>query len=120
MPTFKPTTFDPDLHLPIGGKTYTIKAPNGDEGQRLRRVAVDGNIPIVYLIDEAILVLGSTFDEMAADGVAWSHILHAGRTAIIHYGMSPDLAEIHWGMSHLGKLTDLDAILTRLDKAATT
>lgn len=119
MPTLKPTSFDPDLHLPIGGKTYTVKSPNADEGQRLRVVAVDGNTPIAYLIDEAVMVLGAAFDEMAADGVAWSHILHAGRTAIIHYGMSPDLAEIHWGLAHLGKLTDLDSMLGHLDKTTT-
>jgi hypothetical protein len=98
---------------------YTVKAPSGDEGQRLRIVAVDGNTPLAYLIDEAVNVLGSAFDEMAADGVAWTHILHAGRTAIIHFGMSPDLAEIHWQLSHLGKLEDIDQLVKRIEKAET-
>lgn len=28
--------FDPNLYLPINGKTYTIKSPNAEEGLRLR------------------------------------------------------------------------------------
>lgn len=118
MPTLNETPFDPDLHLPINGTMYTVKAPSGDEGQRLRVVAVDGNTPIAYLIDEAVNVLGSAFDEMTADGVAWTHILHAGRTAIIHFGLSPDLAEIHWQLSHLGKFADISELVKRIETAS--
>lgn len=42
--------FDPDLKLPIGPKTYTIKSPTADEGLRLRLLLSN---PDTQLTDEA-------------------------------------------------------------------
>lgn len=104
------TFFDPDLHLPIRGKTYRIAAPDGEEGPRLRQVITDDGLPAPAQTDEAIKVLGDAFDEMVVDKVPWPMILHAGRTALLHFGFTPDMAEIHWGMAHLGRMVDLEKV----------
>lgn len=107
------TGFDPDLHLPIRGKKYTVPAPDYDTAKRMRdMVAVEG-MPPVEQIDEAIAALGPAFDEMVADGLPWPMILHSGRTAILHFGFSPDWADVHWSMAHLPRQVDIEKILGR-------
>lgn len=110
------TFFDPDLKLPIKGTTYTVPSPMWEHAKRLREVVGAEGLPPVEQIDEAIKVLGSAFQEMVDDQVPWTMILHAGRTAIIHYGFNPDMAEIHWQMAHLGKLVDLEHVGDILSK----
>ena len=110
------TFFDPDLQLPIKGRKYRIPAPLWEEAKRLREVVGAEGIPPVEQIDEAIKVLGPAFDDMVEDNIPWPMILHAGRTAICHYGFNPDMAEIHWQMSHLGKLVDLENVGDMLAK----
>ncbi|MGW2095780.1 DUF7426 family protein [Promicromonospora sukumoe] len=107
--------FEPDLHLPIRGKQYRIPAPTYGEAKRLREVVVANSaLPVTEQTSEAIKVLGPALDEMVADDLPWPMILHAGRTAIAHYGASPDIAEIHWAMAHLGKLIDLEKVAEQL------
>lgn len=108
------TFFDPDLLLPIRGKQYRIVAPEYEQAKHLREVVGAEGLPPVEQIDEALAVLGAAFGLMVADGVPWPMILHAGRTAIIHFGFNPDMAEIHWAMSHLGKLIDLEKVTEQL------
>lgn len=126
------TFFDPDLHLPILGKSYRIAAPAWEYAKHLRAIVGNDGLPPVEQIDEALTVLGAhpetgelddlptgewsggAFTDMVADGVPWPMILHAGRTAIIHFGFNPDMAEIHWAMAHLGKLVDLEAVTEQL------
>lgn len=114
------TGFDPDLHLPIRGKQYTVPAPDYETAKRMREQTTAEGLPPVEQIDQAIAALGPAFDEMVADGIPWPMILHAGRTTILHFGFSPDMAEIHWAMAHLGRMVDLEAVseqLGQLEKA---
>lgn len=107
--------FDADLHLPIRGKKYTVAAPDYDEAKRLREhVVANSALPAPAQTHEAIKVLGPALDEMVADNLPWSMILHAGRTAIAHYGASPDIAEIHWHMAQLGRFVDLSKVAMQL------
>lgn len=114
------TGFDPDLHLPIRGKQYTVPAPDYATAKQMREQTTTEGLPPVEQIDQAVAALGSAFDEMVADGLPWPMILHAGRTTILHFGFSPDMAEIHWAMAHLGRMVDLEAVseqLGQLEKA---
>jgi hypothetical protein len=106
--------FDPDLHLPIRGKIYRIPAPDFEESERLRIVAITEDLPAPVQVSEAIKVLGPALDEMKTDNVPWPMILHSGRTAILHYGFTPDMAEVHWQMAHLGRLVDLEQVSEHL------
>ncbi|AUS30102.1 hypothetical protein C1M55_31635 (plasmid) [Rhodococcus qingshengii] len=117
------TFFDPDLHLPIKGNWYTVPAPGAEECFALReRVAQEG-VPPNEQVEDALLILGAERDEetgklelagvvaeMVADNITWPMILHAGRTAQLHFGFSPDMAEAHWSLAQLGKLVDLERI----------
>lgn len=113
------TFFDPDLHLPINGKRYRIPAPDGVEGPRIRDLMLDKGLPTVEQTEEAIKVLGPAFQEMVADTVPWTMILHSGRTALIHFGFSPDMGEIHWTLAQLGRMVDLDNLADTLAAART-
>lgn len=114
------TFFDPDLKLPIRGKTYTVPAPGAPEAARLRKQVIAEGVPPVEQVFEALKVLGAeidpeteawsggVYDEMVADDLPWPMIFHAGRTAIIHYGFTADMGEAHWALAQLGKLVDLE------------
>ncbi|AOD23808.1 hypothetical protein IM25_21320 [Rhodococcus sp. p52] len=108
------TGFDPDLHLPIRGKQYTVPAPDYETAKAMREQTTAEGLPPVEQIDQAIAALGPALGEMVADGIPWPMILHAGRTTILHFGFSPDLAEIHWAMAHLGRMVDLEQVSERL------
>lgn len=113
------TGFDPDLHLPIRGKQYTVPAPDYETAKRMREHTTSEGLPPVEQIDQAIAALGPAFDEMVADGIPWPMILHAGRTTILHFGFSPDMAEIHWAMAHLGRMVDLEQVSEQLGRLET-
>ncbi|OZC55058.1 hypothetical protein CH289_07640 [Rhodococcus sp. RS1C4] len=87
---------DPDLHLPIGGKRYTIPAPNGREGLRLWKLARSSDLTSDQEVEEIRKILKPVLREMHKDGLSWPFILHAGRTAIIHFAISPKTAVAHW------------------------
>ncbi|WP_285183900.1 hypothetical protein [Rhodococcus sp. MEB032] len=117
--------FDPDLHLPIRGKWYTVPSPHTwEDTKRLRQRIVESGLPPVEQVDDALTILGAVRDpetgelepagvlaEMTADNLPWPIILHAGRTAQLHFGYSPEMAEAHWGLSWLGKVTDLEKLV---------
>jgi len=105
------TGFDPDLHLPIRGKRYTVPAPDYEAAKAMREMVTKDGMPPVEQTQQAIDALGTAFGEMVADGLPWPMILHAGRTAILWFGFSPDWGEIHWAMSHLPRQADLEKIL---------
>lgn len=46
---------------------------------------------------------GGVWGEMRDDGISWPEIVHAGTTALIHYGQGAMLAELYWenGMGDL-------------------
>lgn len=108
---------DPHLHLPINGKTYTVKSPNADLGLRIKARTIDPeNSPdtevnlIAQLLGaeydpEADTMTGGLWDEMNADGIPYNEIIHVGNTALAHYGVSPEFGELWWetklGKEHL-------------------
>lgn len=108
------TGFDPDLHLPIRGKKYRVPAPDYHAAKAMREQFAAAGVPPVQQWQEAIAALGPAFSEMVADEVPWPMILHAGRTAILWFGFTPDWAEIHWAMAHLGRVVDLEEISQKL------
>lgn len=105
---------DPDLHLPIGGKVYTITSPNADHGLRLRMAlsSPEARWTDSEEVQELAKLLGATvrldettgdpsfsggvWDQLTADGVTWEEIVHVGRTALIHYGQGHALAQVFW------------------------
>jgi hypothetical protein len=129
---------DPDLYLPIGGKTYRITSPNAEDGLRLRALFAEPDAKFtdddqvaeikrlfgatreprmaeVYVYDAAgepvidsqtgLPVteikdvgnwVGGVWQEMNDDGISWREIMHAGTTAMLHYGQGATLAEIFW------------------------
>ncbi|NKU24282.1 hypothetical protein GS886_26350 [Rhodococcus hoagii] len=107
------TFFDPDLHLPIRGKKYAVPSPEWETVKRLQARIFDDEVPPLDQVADAIDILGPAFTQMVDDQVPWSMILHAGRTAMLHW-VSPELAEIHWSLPQLGKLVDLDVITANL------
>ena len=117
------TFFDPDLHLPIKGNWYTVPAPGAEDCLALRDRLVLEGIPPNEQVEDALIILGTERDEesgelelagvvaeMVADNITWPMILHAGRTAQLHFGFSADMAEAHWHLAQLGKLVDLEWI----------
>ncbi|MFI7168524.1 DUF7426 family protein [Rhodococcoides fascians] len=109
--------FDPDVLLPIRGKTYRIVSPNAAEGLRIRQImASNGTFSDAEELTEVLTLMGASEDpetgvwsggvygEMDADGLSWAEIFHAGRTALMHYGLSPSLAQINWhtGVGDMG------------------
>lgn len=117
--------FDPDLYLPIRGKTYQIASPNADDGLRLRNIFSDPTAEFTDgdEIKEMQNLLGPVWDEMKADGVDWASLCHAGRTALFHYGLGKTLAEIQWttGLGESGNpLPAEPAPMNRASKRAAT
>ena len=62
----------------------------------LAKPLVDGKgKPRMREVDNGEYV-GGIYAEMAADGLAWEEIMHAGRTALLAAGLNRTLAEAHW------------------------
>lgn len=110
--------FDPDLVLPMRGKKYRITSPTAAHGLRLRKLfaRTDQKISDAEELAEVMQLLGAeedpktgiwsggTWAEMEAAGLTWEEILHAGRTALMHFGMSKTLAQVQWhtGVGDMG------------------
>lgn len=110
LPDLSETGFDPDLHVLIRGKTYTIPAPDYETAKRMREQVVTEGMPPVEAKQQAYDALGTAFDEMLADDLPDPFLIHAGRTAICHFGWSPDLGGVMWKMSHLPYMADLKKV----------
>ena len=102
--------YDPDLRLPIRGVTYRIAAPDITEAERLRIVLIQDLTPD-EIRAEAEKILGPALDEMRTNGVPDPMALHAGTTALIHYGAAPKLGRSFWLYAHVAGQVDTAALL---------
>jgi hypothetical protein len=109
---FHPILEDPVLRLPIKGKTYVVKSPNAATGLFVQSLmsaaqmsragfAVDAADTRLVLDDDDERnlyqrVLGDTFDELVADGIAWPHLERAGKTTMLWIHRGQDAAELFW------------------------
>ncbi|MDF3280487.1 hypothetical protein [Gordonia sp. N1V] len=110
--------FDPCLRLPIGGTVYVIEPPSAMDVIRLRRKFADTNDRATALErldwqakmfgaewdaekEEYVGADGSVWAQMLADGVGGEEILRAANTALLHFGVSPDMALTYWGPDDL-------------------
>jgi len=103
------------LRLPIAGKTYTLPPISAELGLRLQALFAagfafargDASAAEQIVLDdqgESDLyreILGTTHDEMTADGVPWAAIKHAAMTAAIDAAVDRETAEKFW--ASLGK-----------------
>lgn len=110
---------DPHLHLPIGGKTYTVKAPNARDGLRLKAYVLSPDSADMTVsgranIEMIAMILGSTYDpatdtmtgglwdELIADGIPLDEVYHVANTAIAHFAVGEVFGEFWWE-NRLGK-----------------
>ncbi|MGB3707598.1 DUF7426 family protein [Gordonia sp. (in: high G+C Gram-positive bacteria)] len=148
---------DPDLLLPINGKTYRIPQPDALRGLAIQQlfaakvlgdstelshimeilgaewvpdvrdvetldpvtglpiVGSDGK-PMIERVDVGTWS-GGVWSEMAADGLSWEEVMHAGRTALIDVGLGRVVAEGHWvqGIAPSLDLPDTDGAVPEVD-----
>lgn len=117
--------FEDTLNLPVGGKTYTIPAPDALFGLWCQRVIEAGyliqqgvkpeevgDMPPFPLEDGTVLqveagkidadhamyrrLLGDVWDQLHADGVSWPRIQVVAQTAMIWVGVGVEAAETFW------------------------
>lgn len=105
--------YDPDLYLPIRGVVYRIPAPTISEADRLRQVAWSTMDP-EREHTEIVKVLGTAHSEMESAELPAPYRDHAGRTAIVHFGMSPELGRAHWTFAHLTARIDIEALIEEM------
>ncbi|MFG7941185.1 hypothetical protein DEH18_33440 [Streptomyces sp. NHF165] len=99
---------DESLKLPIGGRTYTVPAPDAETGLRVQRLVSaagraagggDVDADLVADAEERDLyadVLGSAYAELVADGVSWPALKHCAITAMVWIAQDRDAAERYW------------------------
>lgn len=90
----------PALVLPVRGRGLRIPPPTAWDGLCLHRrlLDLDGALPALEEYSTIRLILGDLWDTLAAE-LPETELLHVGRTAIMHFGGSEELAAAHW---HLG------------------
>lgn len=101
----------PGFDLPVLGRTYYIPPPNARDGMWLQAIVDTGESLLVsqsvssanrtILNDDKErtayqMALGSAYDEMLDEGVAWPVLKHAGMTAVLYWTRSPETAERYW------------------------
>ncbi|WP_067565799.1 DUF7426 family protein [Nocardia acidivorans] len=103
--------YDPDLSLPIGGVIYKVKSPGVTEADRLRLLVLDDTLSAAKEYDEIVKILGPAREEMARNGIPDTMAMHAGRTALLHFGASPSLGRANWQFAQLADFVDIQAVL---------
>lgn len=102
--------YKPRLRLPIGGKDYEIPEPSAEEGARLPDL-VSTNIGLLQMTDEALRYLTPpVVEQMVRDGVKWTEIQHAGRTAMVFFGHSPEMGRLYWQSASLASALPAELI----------
>lgn len=97
--------FEGSCILPIHGKKYRVPEPPALFGLKLKMLYSDpereiGDAEELRLMRE---LLGPVWDEMNTEGVRYSGMVHAGRTALLWYGLTPEAAKTFWlggGVNH--------------------
>ena len=92
---------DTDLVLPILGIDYRIPSPGITESDRLAMVVVDTTLTELQTHAEAVKILGTVRLDMADNGVPDPMAEHAGRTALVHFGMNARMAASYWRFAPL-------------------
>lgn len=96
---------DSGLILPINGKKYQVPEPNAELGLRLEVLMNSANREtdryrqVLSDQEEHDLyseLLGPAYDEMIADGVSYPVMKLAATTAMIHFVISAEAAEVTW------------------------
>ncbi|WP_188197216.1 DUF7426 family protein [Nonomuraea sp. SYSU D8015] len=109
--------FDPNLRLPIKGKTYVIPPPDAEVGLLVQRlmhagIAVEAGQDVdttnLNELAETVLtneskdsdlyqrLLGPVWDELFADRLDWPVIQHVGETVLLWVAAGIDAARRHW------------------------
>lgn len=104
---------DPDLYLPIAGSRYRVAAPSKTRTDELR-AAVASGVAGDAERDLYERLLGDTVDAMVADEVPDVYIAHAGRTAVLHFAMGPEVGAVHWQLGVLGTAYSVADLLAAL------
>lgn len=114
MPLRDLSTFhDPDLILPIQGVEYRIKSPSILEADRIRGLNFDPEMVDDKLHAEVVKILGATRDAMTANGLPDTYATHAGRTALVYFGISPEAGHAYWQFQQLASVVDTDAVIAK-------
>ena len=90
--------FEGSCILPISGKKYRVPEPPALFGLKLKMLYSDPERVITDSEELRLMreLLGPVWDEMNADEVRYSSMIHAGRTALIWYGLTPEAAKTFW------------------------
>lgn len=102
------TDFDGNLYLPWNGTRWCIEEPSAKESERLRSTI--WQMESDEEIHEMRKLLGQTWNDLLDAGIGWAHLLHIGRTALLHFTNTPEVSEGYWRIGSLATLLDLDLI----------
>ena len=104
-----------------------MPAPGAAFAKHLRTAVLDSEVTPFDQIADAMKILGAelngegdldwaggAYDEMLADNLPWTIILHAGKTAMVHYGFSADMGEVYWHLSQVATSLDLETLTSAL------
>lgn len=105
------TFFNGDLTLPWSGRVWTVREPTARESERLLALVYSEELTGPREVYEIRKLLGETWTALVEAGIGWAHLMHFGRTALIYYTGTPEMAHGHWSLGQLALTTDLDAIL---------
>ena len=87
---------DPALTLPIRGVEYRVHC-SAHQGLHLLRIFETGlSLNHDEERHEITQMLGDTYQQMLDNHVPWASIVRAGRTALFHFGLSPEAGQRIW------------------------
>ncbi len=88
---------DPDLYLPVRGRSVRIASPSAWDGLRLRKLMadLDALTPEVERT-EIRRLLGDAWDQLDTLGADDTAIALVGRTTLLHYGRGAEVAAAYW------------------------
>lgn len=108
--------FTGDLVLPWKGRDWVIPEPTAKESERLQALVYSDELTGPREIYEIRKLMGQTWHDLVEAGIGWSHLLHIGRTALIYFTGTPEMAHGHWTLGRLALAVDLDAVIAEQAK----